>query len=419
MGKRSYIIIGGGPAGLSAAIAAARGGQSVIVLEKNAQPGRKLLLAGGRRANLIDPTWPALDAIGAYGRSGRFLHQALASFSLAEFLKELGVETEREEDGLRRGSIYVRGGARRLLDALLAEARKLGVEVVSGVAVRTTARLLDGGFEVRTARLDWKCRRLIIATGGMTYPSTGSSGDGYRLAEIFGHEVEAPRPALGALVTDPSFPSMAGVSVADASMTLRRDGRKLATRRGSLLFTHHGVSGPPVLDLSLELARASSSPEEFPGTQLMTDLSPDMTREHIIEEFLAISRASPKRCLENAGLIATLSAQLVAELARRAGINPAQRLGQISRREFGALAGNVKALAMIIREPLDPNGAMVTLGGVVTKRLDPYTMESRISPGLCFAGEVLAPAGPCGGYNLLMAFATGYAAGSRPDASPS
>ena len=419
MGKRSCIIIGAGPAGLSAAIAAARGGQSVVVLEKNAQPGRKLLLAGGGRANLIDPASPALDAIGAYGRSGRFLYQALASFNWAEFLKRIGVETEREEDGLRRGSIYVRGGARRLLDALLAEAGQLVVEVVSGAAVRTAARLPDGGFEVRTARLDWKCSRLIIATGGMTYPSTGSSGDGYRLAEIFGHEVEAPRPALGELVTDPSFPSMAGVSVADASTTLRRDGRKLAKRRGALLFTHHGVSGPLGLDLSLELARASSSPEEVPGAQLVADLWPDMTREHIIEEFLAASRSRPKRRLQNAGLIATLSARLVAELARRAGIDPPRLLGQISRREFAALAGNVKALTMILSKPLDPNGAMVTVGGVVTKRLDPYTMESRISPGLYFAGELLAPAGPCGGYNLLMAFATGYAAGSRRDASTS
>jgi len=202
-------------------------------------------------------------------------------------------------------------------------------------------------------------------------------------------------------------------------MTLRRDGHKLATRRGALLFTHHGVSGPPVLELSLELARASASPEQVSGTELVADLAPDMTCEHIIEKLLATSRARPKRRLENAGLIPTLSVRLVTELAKRSGIDLAQHVGQISRRKFGALAGNVKALTMIISKPLDPHGAMVTVGGVVTKRLDPYTMESRISPGLAFAGEVLAPAGPCGGYNLLMAFATGYAAGSRRDASTS
>ena len=444
MEKRSCIIVGAGPAGLAAAIAAARSGCSVVLLEKNARPGRKLLLTGGGRANLTDPASPALDALEAYGRSGRFLRQALASFSLAEFLKELGVETERELDGPRRGSLYVCGGARRLLEALRTEAAHRGVEAVYGAAVRTAARRPDGGFEVRSersadpygsersadpygsARGNWTGRRLIIATGGLTYPSTGSSGDGYRLAGIFGHEVEAPRPALGALATDPSFPSMAGTSVADASVTLRRDGRRLATRRGALLFTHHGVSGPPALDLSLELARASPSPEEAPGARLVVDLAPDRTREQVLEEFLALSRARPQRRLENAGLCpggaglsATLSARLVAELARLAGIDPARRLGRISRCELGTLAGNVKALAMTVREPLDPNEAMVTLGGVATKRLDPYTMESRLVPGLRFAGEVLAPAGPCGGYNLLMAFATGQVAGHRPDASPS
>jgi predicted Rossmann fold flavoprotein len=419
MRKCSCIVVGAGPAGFSAAIAAARGGESVAVLEKNAEPGRKLLLTGGGRANLTDPASPALDALEAYGRSGRFLRQTLASFSLGGFLGELGVDTEREEDALRRGSIYVRGGARRLLDALLTEAVKQGVELVCRAAVRSAAPLSGGGFEVRTAGGEWQCRRLIIATGGVTYPSTGSSGDGYRLAGVFGHEAEPPRPALGALVTEPSFPSLAGVSVADSSVILRREGRKLATRRGALLFTHQGVSGPPVLDLSLELARVSSSPGDVPGAELVADLCPDMTRDQIIEESLATSRARPKRRLENARLIAALSARLVAELARRSGIDPARLLGQISRRELGVLAGNVKALPMTIRKPLAPERAMVTVGGVATKGLDPHTMESRISPGLRFAGEVLSPAGPCGGYNLLMAFATGHAAGSRRDASAS
>jgi hypothetical protein len=381
-------------------------------LEKNTEAGRKLLLAGGGRANLLDPASPALDALAAYGRSGRFLRQTLAAFNWGEFLRKLGVETEREKEGIRSGSIYARGGARRLLDALMSEARELGVEFIYGEAVSGAERLSDGTFEVRTARLSRKCSRLILATGGMTYPSTGSSGDGYRLAEMFGHEVETPRPALGALVTEPSFPSLAGLTVADASVTLRRDGRKIAARRGGLIFTHHGVSGPAVLDLSLELARATGTQEDFAGAELVADLAPDETREVIEEEFLAMSRARPKRSLENAGLSKLLGARLVAELARRAGIDPGRRMGQVSRRELAALAANVKALAMTVKEPLDPDEAMVTVGGVVTDGLDPHTMESRRVPGLCFAGELLAPAGPCGGYNLLMAFATGQAAGS-------
>ena len=361
---------------------------------------------------MLDPASPALDALEAYGRSGRFLRQTLAAFDWGEFLEKLGVETEREEDGIRSGSIYVRGGARRMLDALLGEARKLGVEIISGEAVISAKKFADGTFEVRTAGLERKCTRLILATGGTTYTSTGSTGDGYRLAESFGHAVETPRPALGAVVTLPSFAKLAGVSVADASVTLRRNGHTIATRRGGLLFTHYGLSGPAVLDLSLELARASGTPEDFAGAQLVADLAPGETREQVEEGFLAISRSRAKRRVENAGLSSTLSARLVTELARLAGIDPTRRMDQIMRREVAALAANVKALVQTVKEPLDPDEAMVTVGGVVTQGLDPHTMESRRVPGLCFAGELLSPAGPCGGYNLLMAFATGQAAGS-------
>lgn len=413
MAKCFCVIIGAGPAGLTAAIAAVRSGRSVVVLEKNAEPGRKLLLAGGGRANLIDQASPTLNIIEAYGRSGRFLRQALASFNLANFLKELGVQTEREKSGLRKGSIYVCGGAGQLLDALLSEAEKLGVEIILNSAVHTAAKLPTGGFEVQTAKRNWQCSQLIIATGGMTYPSTGSSGDGYGLAKIFGHEIEPPRPALGALLTDPSFPGVAGSSVADALVSLRRDGRTLAKKRGALLFTHHGVSGPATLDLSLDLARVSSSAQEVLDTELVADLWPDMTGEQLIKKFLDVSRANPKRRLDNAALGSALSMRLISQLVRHAGIDPAQQLAQTSRRQFTAFVENIKTLTLTISKPLDPCAAMVTLGGVLTKKIDPNTFQSRISPGLYFAGELLAPAGPCGGYNLLMAFATGYAAGNH------
>jgi len=417
--KNSCIVVGAGPAGLSAAIAAARSGWSVLVLEKNAQPGRKLLITAGGRANLYDPDVPELDALEAYGRSGRFLRQVLAAFSWAEFLKKLNVEIEREADANGVETVYVRGGARRFLDALLTEARRLGVELVTGAAVSSASVLLDGNFEVRSQHLKRKCNRLILATGGMTYPSTGSSGDGYGLAGLFGHKVESPRAALDALTTTPSFPNLAGISVVDSSVTLRRDRRKLASRRGALLFTHHGVSGPTVLDLSLELSRASASPQDFPGAQLVADLRPDVTGEQLVQEFLTISKSKPRRSLANAGVSPALSARLVRELAHSAHIDPAKRMGQVSRAELTTLAANIKALTLTVREPLDPRRAMITVGGVMTEGLDPHTMESRRVPGLCFVGELLAPAGPCGGHNLLMAFATGQAAGSRPPDSPS
>ncbi|MBN1257318.1 MAG: aminoacetone oxidase family FAD-binding enzyme [Planctomycetes bacterium] len=408
----SCLIIGAGPAGLSAAIAAGRSGQTVTILEKNLQPGRKLLLTGGGRANLTDPSVTALDTAGNYGKSGRFLYQALAAFDYMKFLNELGISIEQEQDGLRKGSIYVRGGAQRLLEALLAEAERLQIEIVPGAAVQSAVGLPDGGFKVKAGAKNRHGDRLIIATGGITYPSTGSCGDGYRLAESFGNLVEPPRPALCPFHTEPRFPELSGITVADAKLTIQRQTRKLATRQGALLFTHTGVSGPPVLDLSLELARASMPTKEISGSVLIADLVPAKSREQLVGEFLATAKAKPKRFLENAGLCPELSARLLAALARRAGIVPAQRIGEVSRREFNNFAESIKALSMEIKEPFDPAEAIVTLGGVAPRQVNPHTMESLVKPGLFFAGELLAPAGPCGGYNLLMAFATGHAAGS-------
>ena len=178
-----------------------------------------------------------------------------------------------------------------------------------------------------------------------------------------------------------------------------------------MLFTHEGVSGPGVLDVSLELARATATAEDFCGVELVVDMWPGKTREEMVERFLEIAREKPKRGVEYISVSTALSSRLVAELGRGVGIEAARRMAQISRGEFRALAEKIKALTMIIKERLGLEEAIVTVGGVATEGLEPRTLESRKVAGLSFAGEILAPAGPCGGYNLLMAFATGQAAG--------
>ena len=485
------LVIGAGPAGLAAALAAARAGRSVLVLEKNDRPGRKLLLTGGGRCNLTDPGRPAVEFLEAFGRSGRFLRQALAAFDLAAFLASLGVETEGGEvpgSGFRvpgsgaterraggspqletrnpepgtRSPVYVKGGAGRFLDALLAECARRGVRIETGAAVESARRRDSGGFEVETSRGAFSSSaQLVIASGGITYSSTGSTGDGYRLAGAFGHEIEPPRSALGALATDPCFPELAGISVEDAEIALLAGGKKAAARtRGALLLTHAGISGPAALDMSLEMARlfaaetrkttadsraaderrltqmdlgtrpaAPANPEASAAdggpkpssaslgvlcgeTRLLVDLAPALSREELVAGMVARARAETKRTLENAGLSGLpVPARLSAELARRSGLDPGRRMGSLSERDFGNLAGAAKALALAVTAPPKAREAMVTVGGVSTKNLDPRTLESRLVPGLRFAGELLSPAGPCGGYNLLMAFATGTAAG--------
>lgn len=409
---RRVVIVGAGPAGLASAIAAARSGRHILLVEKNSEPGRKLLLAGGGRANLWDPALPAIQACPAYGRAGRFLHQALAAFDFAEFLSDLGVECERRTGGPRQGVVFVRGGSRRLLEALLAKANELGVEMIRESPVRAVTGLPAGGFEVRTDRRSCECDHLVLCTGGLTYPTTGSTGDGYGLAEALGHAVDPPRPALGDFVTAPCFTELAGFAVADAALVLRRDERRIAAGRGPLLFTHRGISGPAVIDLSLELARAVQSDKEPRGIRIAADLLPGTTAEEATAEFLALARSKPRSSSADLGRGTALGARLTNVLARLAGFPPERRLGQASHRDFAALAAVAKSLSFNLAAPLDPSLAMVTCGGVATAELDARTMESRIRPGLFLAGELLSPAGPCGGYNLLMAFATGWAAGN-------
>lgn len=402
------IVIGAGPAGLAAAIHSARERLSVRILEKGERPGRKLLMAGGGRANLLDPKCEPVAALDAFGRSGRFLRQTLAAFEHGKFLKSLGVEIEQEPDG----KVYVVGGAKKLLEALLAECARRKVVIEYGAAVTAARRLESGGFAVETSRGEFTAdTRLVLATGGMTYPSTGSTGDGYRLAATFGHEVVEPRAALSALVTKPAFPELAGVSVADAALELA--GGKTAPRaRGPLLVTHTGFSGPAALDLSLEMARQNVGV----GSELRVDLAPAVSRDELAALLVARARAETKRTLENSGLEGLpVPARLGVKLAERAGLDPRRRMGSLSDRDFMKLAGAAKALVVGVQAAPSAEHGMVTVGGISTKNLDPHTMESRLVPGLRFAGELLEPAGPCGGYNLLMAFATGWAAGTKAE----
>jgi len=396
------VVIGAGPAGLAAAIAAARDGGSVLVLEKNDRAGKKLLLTGGGRCNLRDPEVPPLDALEAFGRSGLFLRQALAAFDWSGFLDDLGAELEREGE-----AVYVRGGARRMLELLLAAAEERG----AGVRTRCAINHVGGGehgFAISLGEDVLECRRIILATGGVTYPGTGSSGDGFAWARSLGHDIDPPCPALGALVTEPSFPELSGVSLPRAEFSFPTGRKRRCAREGGLLFTHEGFSGPAALNIGLELARAG----KLRDAQFRLDLVPGMTAEELTAALIARARSETKRSIGTAGLGDLLPVRLLARMADLAGIKPERRMGSISHKEHVRLAAAIKGLGLKLGAAPSPSGSMITVGGVSTARIDPRSMESRVTGGLFFAGEMLSPAGPCGGYNLLMAFATGTAAGA-------
>ena len=434
------IVIGAGPAGLAAAVAAAEGGAAVTLLEKNDRPGRKLLLTGGGRCNLFDPAAAPIDALGAYGREGAFLRDALARFDYAGFLRSLGVETELDPDD---GRHYVKGGARKMLDALLDAVDKAGVRIVPSAKVKTVTRgrgepalwnifLEESSRAVRAP--NYRGDRLILAAGGITYPTTGSSGDALPWAEALGHRIDPPTPALAGLSTTPRFTGLTGNTVADVALTLVVAGKKSGARRGTVLFTHVGLSGPAAVDLSLDLARAAASsvgghprvaPLPVPQQKEGGHIGPPLQKQEILVDFLPGAspgeleahlmkrgRHAASRALEGFEPAAGIPSRLVLEFARAAGILSSGPLDHASDKSLRAFAQALKSTRLAVAGLENPAAAVVTLGGVSTKDVDPKTMESRLAPGLFFAGELLSPAGPCGGFNLLMAFATGALAGS-------
>jgi predicted flavoprotein YhiN len=463
------LIIGAGPAGLAAAIAAAERGSSVTVLEKNELPGRKLLLTGGGRCNLLDPAVDPLDTLDAFGRAGGFYRDAFRSFDVPAFFRRLGVEIVSDP---ATGMRHVKGGAKRMLDALLGATGDAGVNLRTGCRVLEVRRAHPSGFDVTILRSSEdspetfrrpvgespRCHseppdssgergisprppvsrgthgntrgqiprlaslagddvltqgvaypdRLILATGGMTWPQTGSTGDAYPWLAALGHRIEPPRPALGALATRPCFEDLAGLSPGDVELTLLAAGRRVAVRRGALLFTHRGISGPAPLDLSLDAARLKREV----SLDVALDFLPNVSREKLRAWLARRGSRRASKALDGAPFDAQIPSRLISTLLAQAAIDPASHLDHVSDRQLRNLADSLKKLTLSVVGLEDRDQAIVTLGGVSTKDVDPRTMQSRIVPGLFFAGELIDPAGTCGGYNLLQAFATGRLAGT-------
>lgn len=391
------VVIGGGPAGLFCA--ARLPPRSSVVLERMPAPGKKLLLAGSGQANLTHEGDLA-SFLSRYGANGRFLRHALRSFSnraLADWFAEHGLALEAREDG----KVFpVSRRAPDVLAVLRAACEERGVRLFCGTRVRSVERNGDA-FLVESDAGRWRAGAVVIATGGASYAATGSTGDGYALARTLGHLIVEPRPALVPVVPAPyPFADLAGVSVPGVDLRVVRDGREVASGRGDLLFTHSGLSGPGVLDLSRNIS---------PGDQLLVAfVSPDDLDTRVLKLLAARGAARLPSALGPLGLPDRLLRFLMAE-AGVPGMVTGSRLDREARRRLVAALGR---FSFHVDSLGDFSSAMVTAGGVALDEVNPATMESRIVPGLYFAGEVLDVDGDTGGYNLQAAFSTGALAAS-------
>jgi predicted Rossmann fold flavoprotein len=410
MADVAAIVVGGGPAGLflAARLAAELGaelgaipGRGILLLEKSPRPGRKLLASGSGQCN-ITHSGAVEEFLSRYGDKGRFLKKALYGFTnsaLEAWFLDRGVPFEIEEGG------KVFPASRRageVLDALMRECRVGRVEILANSRVVSAERTAEGfvlGFESGNDPL--RTRVLAIATGGLSYPGTGSEGEGYRLASALGHAIVPPRPALSPVkVRDFPLVVLAGLGFADAAFVVRRGGKKVAESRGDILITHEGLSGPGILDASREIRPGDLIEADFSG------LGAEAFRIVLDERCAASPRSLVRSALAEAGLPRRM-AELFCALA---GLGEGATCAGLRRESRRALEGLACAFPAEVEALGGYEKAMATAGGVSLDEVDPATMESRIAPGLYFAGEVLDYDGDTGGYNLQAAFSTASAA---------
>ncbi|MDP3563707.1 MAG: NAD(P)/FAD-dependent oxidoreductase [Methanoregula sp.] len=400
MDEYDGIIIGAGPAGLFCAIHAAAPGSRVLVLEKMDEPGKKLLLSGTGQCN-ITHAGEMRDFLSHYGDHGKLLKPALFSFTnkaLLAFFEERGLAMQAEDNGKVFPKTRL---AADVLAVLLAECKMRGITLQCGEPV-TGITCQNGGFGLVTPRATYRSTVVMITTGGSSYPKTGSTGDGVRFAQLLGQPVTETAPALTPLlIRNFPFAALAGISFENIPFTLWRAGKKVGEYRGDVLFTHLGVSGPGILDASRHIQPDDVIRLSFAGDVKREEFTADLSR-----------RVQENRTWNVSTILAgyPIPERLNRKLLKISDIPDELKCNHFSAEQRTRLVTNCTEFPLTVTAPGGYAVAMVTRGGVALDGVNMKTMESKIIPGLFFAGEVLDIDGDTGGYNLQAAFSTGYVA---------
>ncbi len=400
-------IIGTGPAGLTAAIFSAGSGRQTTVVEANTNPGRKLLLTGGGRCNITHQAEPR-ELARAFGSKGKFLSYSFYEFPpdyIRDFFARLGLQTKVEKDGCVFPLTEHAGDVR---DALVENAKRHGVRFLYDKRVSDIAKQ-DDAFIVNMPSEQLHSEKLIIATGGLSWPQTGCTGDGYRFAGKLGHSIVKPKASLVPLVTFEKWPAqLAGTAVGDVHISTVINKNKISTS-GAVVFTEDGIGGPAVQDMSWYLTDYLPIVDE--PLNITLDLAPLVGQTELEKQIIESVNANPKKKVINV-LMEFVPKRLSVFLCGRAGCDDELPAGQLQKDVRKKLVADMKALPLSILRTRPIEEATVTRGGVAVDEIDPKTMESLVCPDLYFAGEVLDADGPCGGYNLQMCFSTGALAGT-------
>jgi len=403
--KKNVVVIGGGAAGMMAAITAARQGACVTLLERNAKVGRKLYITGKGRCNVTNHC-SAREVMDATPRNGKFLHSALERMSptqVEEFFEALGVELKVE----RGNRVFpVSDRSSDIIDALFQELKRSRVQIVQTRACGITAH--DGVVTaVDTEQGSIPCGAAILATGGVSYPATGSTGDGYDMAQALGHTIVEPKPSLIPLESPDTFcGAMQGLALKNVTLTVKNARKKVVYReQGEMLFTHFGISGPLVLS-------ASAHMRDFEKDSYLcqVDLKPALDEAALDARLLRELSGGANKDMEN--LLGALAPRmLIPVLLQRADIDGHKKAHDLTKQERRRLLELFKCFTVSVSGPRPVSEAIITSGGIKVGEIDPKTMQSKKVQGLFLAGEVLDVDAYTGGFNLQIAWATGHAAG--------
>lgn len=403
------IVVGGGPAGMMAAAVAAQRAKRVLLLEKNKTLGKKLLITGGGRCNVTNNKPLVRDMVSHYKQSDKFLFSAFSQFGVQEaleFFHTRGMPTKEENDGRM---FPLSNSAHSVWDVLVQEMQKHGVVVRTGAVVKSITQA-DGGFSIALQHgAPVYARSCVVAAGGTSRPETGSTGDGYAWMRAFGHTViENDFALVPVALRDTWAKKLGGVTLADIKLTLLQDGKKQAVQKGKLLFTHFGISGPAVLNLS----RAVGEFLGYGDVVLLLDLFPNMDPGALKVQMQGLLVAESNKKIKNT-LGALVPKALVPALLELAGVDGDTPCHSVRSSERAGLVSLLKKIPLHVDGLLGADKAVVSSGGVVPEEIDFKTMQSRLVSHLYIIGDMLNIDRPSGGYSLQLCWTTGFVAGNH------
>ncbi|MDD3970560.1 MAG: NAD(P)/FAD-dependent oxidoreductase [Clostridia bacterium] len=407
--KYDLIVIGAGAGGMMAAITAAQRGFSVLVIEQKKQEGSKILVTGKGRCNITNDC-DVQDILKNVMTNPSFLYSSLYAFPpsrIIEFFNEIGVKTVTERG---RRVFPESNKAVDVRNALVKQMQKAKVEILKNTKAVDVIKNKDL-FTVtikdeNDVKDDYNCKNLLLATGGMTYSSTGSDGSGYQLAKKLGHEITPLKGALTGLLTKEKWvKETMGLTLKNVTLSVYKDEILMYKELGELLFTHFGISGPIVLTASRYLLDT-----DYKNTKAVIDLKPALDEETLYKRITSDFEKNSSKIFINS-LDALLPKSLIPIIVRLSGIESDKIVNQISKDEKKNLTQLLKNLTLTIKSGMDMEDAIVTKGGINVSQINPSTMESKITKHVFFAGEIIDVDALTGGYNLTIAFSTGYLAG--------